>query len=115
MQGRASISAVALRNGFRPFSFQSDSSPLDKRCSLTFEASTDVTPPYKVYWQVVNTGEEARLANGLRGDFYDGLFEKGGRTRKESTLYHGMHWVECFIVKNGICVARSGEFVVNIK
>ena len=26
-----------------------------------------------------------------------------------------MYWVECFVVKNGVCVARSGEFVVNIK
>jgi hypothetical protein len=63
----------------------------------------------------VNTDDEARSANSLRGGYYDGVIEKGGRVRQESTLYSGMHWVECFIVKNGVCVARSGEFVVNIK
>ncbi|WP_197996831.1 nucleotide-binding domain-containing protein, partial [Gimesia chilikensis] len=31
------------------------------------------------------------------------------------TKFPGMHWVECFVVKNGVCVARSGEFVVNIE
>jgi len=35
--------------------------------------------------------------------------------RRESTLYKGMHWIECFIIKNGKCVARSSEFVVNIE
>ena len=32
----------------------------------------------------------------------------------EKSLYTGKHWIECFIVKDGICVARSGRFYVNI-
>jgi hypothetical protein len=73
---------------------------------------TNVPKPYKVFWQVVNTGAEARNANQLRGDFYDS--DKSGRQREEDTAYTGMHWVECFIIKDDVCVARSGEFVVNI-
>lgn len=80
-------------------------------CELSY-AETSVPKPYTVYWQVVNTGTEAERANSLRGDFYDS--EKTGRSRSESTLYRGMHWVEAFVIKAGICVARSGEFVVNI-
>lgn len=109
------VTGTASRNGFRPQQFNGDSRPLPKHCSLRFEARTDTPWPYKVYWQVVNTGDEARAASGLRGGYYDGIIEKGGRARDESTLYSGTHWVECFIVKDGVCVARSGEFVVNIE
>ncbi len=109
------ITGIASRNGYRPWQFKSDSTPLSKHCSLRFEAKTNVSWPYKVYWQVVNTGTEAKSVNGLRGGFYDGIIEQGGRVREESTLYSGMHWIECFIIKHGTCIARSGEFVVNIE
>lgn len=114
-KGWVRITGWASRSGFRPSQFQSNSNSLSKRCSLRFEAETNISSPYKVYWQVVNTGNEARNANSLRGGFYDGIPEKGGLARKESTLYKGVHWIQCFIVKNGVCVARSGEFVVNIE
>ncbi len=109
---KASITARYTRNGFRPTAFTNNSSPLSKHAGLVFEAETDVPKPYKVHWQVVNTGDEAYRAGQLRGEFY----ESGGtgRTRHEGTRYSGMHWVECFIIKDGVCVARSGEFVVNI-
>ncbi len=109
------INGSASRKGFRPWQIKSDARSLPKNCSLQFEAQTNVPHPYKVYWQVVNTGNEARSVNQLRGGFYDGIIVKGCRVRQESTLYHGMHWIECFIVKNGVCWARSGEFVVNIE
>lgn len=110
-----SIRATYCRDGFRTAEFRSDSTAIPKHCSLRFEADTDVPRPFKVYWQVVNTGAEAEAAGGLRGEFYDGLMERGGLVRKESTLYRGSHWIECFIVRDGVCVARSGEFVVNIE
>lgn len=115
LAGSVYIIAKSCRDGFRPCQFRNNSIPLSKYRSLRFEAKTNILRPYRVYWQVVNTGYEAHLANCPRGEFYDGDFEKGGRVREESTLYTGIHWVECFIVKDGICVARSGEFVVNIK
>ncbi len=108
----ASIRAKYTRRGFRPARFESNSPPLPKGADLVFEAVTDVPKPFKVYWQVVNTGAEAAHAGQLRGEFYDS--DKSGRQRRESTKYTGMHWVECFVVKDGVCVARSGEFVVNI-
>ena len=114
-KGSVRIIGRASRRGFRPFEIKSDPSPLPKHCSLRFEAQTNVPGPYNVHWQVVNTGNEARAANGLRGGFYEGVLEKGRRVRNESTLYKGMHWIECFIVKDGTCWARSGEFVVNIQ
>lgn len=109
------IRGYYTRKGFRPQEFRSDGDALSKHYSLTFEATVrNVDRPFKVYWQVVNTGDEAQAAGGLRGGFYDGLTERGGLTRNESTLYNGRHWIQCFIVKQGVCVARSEEFVVNI-
>jgi hypothetical protein len=50
----------------------------------------------------------------LRGDFYES--EKGSNgVRWESTAYAGTHWVEAFIVKSGVCVARSGKKYVLIR
>lgn len=87
-----------------------------KEASIYFVASTNVPGPYDVYWQVVNTGEEAREAYQLRGGiFHSRTAGKGGLNQKEATAFKGLHWVECFIVKNGQCVARSYEFFVNIQ
>ena len=89
--------------------------PLRKNCNLLFNANTDVPPPFQVHWQVVNTGQEAKNANQLRGKI---VLSKtagiGGLKQKEYTSYTGIHWTECFIVKNNVCVARSGEFIVRI-
>lgn len=112
---RVSINARVIKNGFRPKIHYNNGVKLPKHASLQFFANTDVAKPYDVYWQVVNTGEEAQNVDALRGGFYEtSLIKKGKKMRQESTLYKGTHWVECFIVKQGACVARSGEFVVNI-
>lgn len=87
-----------------------------KEASVYFVASTTCPGPYEVYWQVVNTGEEARNANQLRGGiFHSKTAGRGGLNQREPTAFEGLHWVECFIVKDGICVARSYEFFINIK
>lgn len=110
------ISARYTRNGTKR-SFVSDSTPLPKHSSLLFQASVPVEGPYDVFWQVVNTGREAEQANGLRGHILRSKAAGvGGRNeREESTLYTGSHWVQCYIVKGGVLVAKSAEFVVNIE
>lgn len=64
----------------------------------------------EAFWQVTNTGDEARNANDLRGKF-----ESGTSVKKETARYRGAHFIECFAIRSGVCVARSGEFVVNIR
>jgi len=108
------VTTEATRKGFRTLHPTNGSPRLPKDYSIRFEARTNVPRPFEMRWQVVNTGDEAERAGQLRGGFYDGD-GNGGLIRKESTRYTGMHWVECFIVKDGRCVARSGEFVVNIE
>lgn len=108
---RATMSA----HGFRTKAFSSNSFPIPKNQTLMFFARTDIPAPYQVYWQVVNTGEQAYSANCLRGGFDTGAVFSGYLKRKESSLYSGSHSIECFIVKDGYLAGRSGPFVVNIK
>ena len=69
---------------------------------------------YDIYWQVTNTGFEARKSNCLRGDFYESELFEGKKVRKEETSYIGKHFVEAYIVKNNICYGKSDPFTVNI-
>lgn len=114
-QGDVTLSRATFDvNGFRTREFSTDDSALPKNAQLRFQASTNVPQPYKVYWQVVNTGDEAERLGGLRGGFDEGVVTQGYLTRHESTSYRGKHSIECFIVKNGMLAARSGQFIVNI-
>lgn len=113
-QFKVNVRARASRDGWRTLNFSNGSAAIPKAHSLKFFAKTNVPRPFEVSWQVVNTGDEAKRADQLRGDFYPGEGDDG-LERKESTKYKGMHWIECFIIKDGKCVARSGEFVVNIQ
>lgn len=67
----------------------------------------DVAEPFDVYWKVKNTGAEAAADNGLRGQV-----NKGERTKWERTKYRGSHYVECYIVKSGVCVAIDRQPVI---
>ncbi|MCH8158181.1 MAG: hypothetical protein IID18_10625 [Nitrospinae bacterium] len=59
--------------------------------------------------------DEAKNANDLRGEIFPTKTAgAGGLDQKEQTQYTGSHMIECFIIKRGACVARSGIFVVNI-
>ncbi len=104
--------------------FPSNGPALDKNLYLRFFGETNASPPYQVYWQVVNTGPEAVTKGCLRGGIVPSgsVGQSGLRSttmvekpsRDERTLYRGMHWVEFFVVRDGVCLARSGPFVVNI-
>lgn len=93
---------------------------INSELRLKYVAWTRARGDYEVFWQVVNTGKHAARENGLRG----GFFQSTSRDESPSTdplinwersLYTGKHWIECFIVKDGVCVGRSGRFYVNIR
>jgi len=109
-QFNVKIQAQAKRQGFRIRTSDNGFHSISKGFSLQFQAITKTPEPFDVYWQVVNTGKEAATEDDLRGAIFQGKL-----VHHETTKYRGMHWIECFIVKNGVCVARSGEFVVNIE
>jgi len=89
---------------------------------LRYVAHTNAREPYEMYWQVVNTGQHATNCGvtALRGGFFKAHLLTGGMSSNkhinwERSLYTGCHWIECFIIQNNLCEARSGRFYVNIK
>lgn len=64
----------------------------------------DVPGPYAVKWKVTNRGEQAIRRDCIRGQIIDDL---GYFERKESTNFKGSHFVECYIIKNNVVVARD--------
>ncbi|MDD3729278.1 MAG: nucleotidyltransferase [Candidatus Pacebacteria bacterium] len=92
--------------------YYSNSRKLPKGWKLRFYVDTSSIPdPKKVFWQVVNTGQEAERAGDLRGEVLD---DQGSNRRDEHTKYKGTHYVNCFVVKNNSCIAKS-RFFVSIK
>lgn len=90
--------------------------PLPKGVDIQFTAHTNVKGSINVFWQVINTGEEARQKEDLRGGIFPAeTAGRGGLQHKEYTKYTGTHWIECFIIQNNICVAKSREFIVKIQ
>ena len=69
------------------------------RCKLSY---TDCPRPYKIFWKVKNVGPEAERKNQLRGQ----IVERGTDIIERSNFY-GNHHIECYIVKDGFCVART--------
>jgi hypothetical protein len=69
------------------------------RCSV---ASTTASYPYDVYWKVKNVGPEAERRNQLRGQIVN-----KGNSIVEHTNFYGNHYIECYIVKSGYCVAKK--------
>jgi hypothetical protein len=86
--------------------------------AIKFRASTNVSRPYWLHWQVVNTGRHAAGENALRGTFFRSKnldsSETGNHDNWETTKYTGSHWIQCFAVRGGICVAQSERFIINI-
>ena len=91
----------------------SDGRTIPSGIDLKFEVTTKARQPYQVFWQVVNTGQHAEFENGRRGNIFPSK-NSNPDLHWEESLYTGKHWIECFIVKDDVCVARSGKFFVNI-
>ena len=106
IQNFVAIECTVEQNGFRPYSLKSWLQRhrwLAINKSLEFSiTSTDVIPPYDVYWKVKNCGEEAYKKRMVRGSIFSGK-----DTLREKTNFNGEHYVECYLVKDGICVARN--------
>lgn len=112
--GSVDLSCTMSKSGFRTTIVHDNGNSVPTGSSLRFEATSKLSPPYKVFWQVVNTGQAAQRAKDLRGEFVEGSIAAGNLIRTEQALYKGSHTIECFIVKDGYCAAQSGPFIVNI-
>ena len=58
-------------------------------------------PSYdKVLWKVLNVGKEAERRNDIRGQI-----QNRGKEITENSKFFGPHYIECYLIKNGVCVA----------
>lgn len=64
----------------------------------------NVPEPYSVIWKVRNVGPLAESKNEIRGQL---IADNGSLRRRETTSFGGEHFVEAYVIKDGICVARD--------
>lgn len=84
---------------------------IPRQRELTFWiAEINVPPPYKIYWKVKNVGPQAIERNMIRGNI---RIDSGHNQITEHSNFEGDHYVECYAVKENVCVAR-GRIVVPI-
>lgn len=71
----------------------------------------NVPEPYRICWKVLNRGPEAQETDCIRGQI-----QEGQRTWnfEEPSVFSGPHYVECYVVKDGVCVARDRQDVIII-
>lgn len=102
------IDCTVTQNGFRPTSLLEivrDKKFLRKDKKLRFYIkATSVKEPYLVYWKVRNCGELAYSRDCVRGDI---VIDEGKHEKREHTDFNGPHFVECYIAKNNVCIARD--------
>lgn len=83
---------------------------LPVRKSLDFIVDEcDVPGTYDVWWKVLNRGPEAERRNMIRGQLIrsNNKVRDGRRVHHEASEFNGDHLVECYIVEDGVVVARD--------
>ena len=63
----------------------------------------NVPKPFEYKWKVLNRGNIAKTRDMIRGQ----IINDDSPERKEKTNFSGGHEVECYVIKNGIVVARD--------
>jgi len=98
--GRASANARG-RGRFRPLSASGNLVRTNRDLVFSIEDCT-VPAPFEIYWKVRNAGPEAASRKMFRG-----AIDQGDAQITESSNFAGSHWVEAWIVKDGVAVARD--------
>lgn len=103
------IECAVTQDGWRPSSLREmlrAKTVLLPHKDLDFTISgCSVESPYQVRWKVLNRGEEAERRNQIRGQIIEST--RAYRGIRERTQFRGNHLVECYIVKDGVVVARD--------
>jgi hypothetical protein len=102
------IDCKVTQNGFRDFLLshflRNGNGLLRHNKSLNFYIVKSATPnPDSIWWKVRNVGATAEKRNCIRGQ----IVKSNKENQSERTNFCGPHFVECYIIKNGVCVARD--------
>ncbi|MFC7580072.1 nucleotidyltransferase [Schaalia naturae] len=102
------VDCEVTQNGWRPTSLREmlrTGAPLKADKTLKFYIiNCTVGEPYQVKWKVLNRGPEAERRNMIRGQVVESTSRN---TRMEHSDFKGNHVVECYVIKDGIVVARD--------
>lgn len=109
---RLKIDCIVTQNGYRPkliSEFIRNNFKIKQNRKLKFFIDKiNITKPYEIYWKVRNVGAVAIDRHCIRGQI-----NKGTDYLNETTDFYGPHYVECYIIKDNICIARD-KISVNI-
>jgi hypothetical protein len=98
---------VLPKPGFRVYDLATRGSKVSPGRTIRFTVEKcTVPPPYTIYWKVKNGGDEAKTRNCVRGQIMEG--NKVWRI-EESTSFRGAHYVECYVIKDRVCVAKDRQ------
>lgn len=104
------IDCEVTQEGFRPHYLRymlSHGLLLMKNKSLKFEIKDcdipDGVETCDIYWKVRNVGAEAIRLDQIRGQ----VIKTNSKIHRERTSFRGAHYVECYLIKNGICIAKD--------
>ena len=102
------IDCKVTQKGWRPTSLREMlriHAPLKAEKELRFWiTSCSAAEPYVVKWKVLNRGAEALHRKATRGQIID---SSSHSVRIEHSDFRGNHVVECYILKDGVVVARD--------
>lgn len=98
------INCTVKKRGFRDmsiFNYLKIVRRLAHGFSIECPIESTNAPSYDlVLWKVRNIGEIAEKRNMIRGQILD-----RGNKIKETSNFYGSHYIECYLIKNNICVA----------
>lgn len=94
------------RGRFRPLATNGNLVPIGRALEFQITDCT-VDGPYDVYWKVRNAGPEAANRKAFRGEIL-----KRGELIRETSDFPGAHWVQAWIVKDGVAVATATQDVI---
>ena len=102
------IDCKVTQDGWRPTTLREmlrTHAPLKAEKELKFWiTSCSAAEPYEVRWKVLNRGNEAQQRKATRGQIIE---SSSHNERIEHSDFRGNHVVECYIIKDGVVVARD--------
>lgn len=102
------VGTARPKNGFRVYKLPSRGNRIEPGRVVRFSIAKCTVPGnYEIYWKIKNRGKVAANAACLRGEIVQGV-----NWHDEPTQYRGSHYVECYIVKDGVCVAKDKQPVL---
>lgn len=102
------VGTARPKNGFRVYPLPSRGNRIEPGRVVRFTIVKCTVPgDYDIYWKIKNRGNVAAEARCLRGEIIPGQ-----NWHDEPTKYRGSHYVECYIIKDDVCVARDKQPVI---